>query len=194
MDVAKNPPERTIQLKNSEYQLEANALADKLHTPEADYLEKATTLKTQLASLSLLQSNGLQGHIADLVEHGYPLESVKSHLKLAYGLDLSFVTTTEELRSPSTLEQLQHKLESELSALETEYFQSMNDAIEAQRKSVFEQDEKRREVLQFINNIGFDLLPKAFTDQLLSEVRSGVTQVKQLEINPANLDLANGRF
>ena len=48
----------------------------------------------------------------------------------------------------------------------------MKQAIEQHRAEVFEQDEKTREVLTYISDIGFDLIPKKYTDQLISEIRS----------------------
>jgi len=48
----------------------------------------------------------------------------------------------------------------------------MEEAINQHREAIFEQDEKTREILQFVSGIGFDLIPKEFTDQLISEVKS----------------------
>lgn len=106
-----------------------------------------------------------------MAEHGYPLSEIKRQLCLAYGFDLSDINTLEELSTPSILEQNQKMLETELANLEEKHKKSMTQAIAAQRQSIFEQDAKRRETLQFISAIGFDLLPQHFTDQIITEIR-----------------------
>ena len=70
----------------------------------------------------------------------------------------------------------------------------MKQAIAVHREKIFEQDEKTREVLQFISNIGFDLIPKKFSDQIIGEVRSGLIVVQKMSLNPARLQLKHGRF
>lgn len=89
---------------------------------------------------------------------------------------------------------LQTANESEIQMLQETYNQAMTKAIAEQQKTVAEHDEKRRSVLQFISNIGFDLLPKSFTDQLINEVKAGLLSVKQFDLTPANLSLKDGHF
>lgn len=189
------PPLRTLQLRDSDYALEANALAPKLHIPETNYHEKILNLSKQTKTLCLLQAQAAQEHISDLASHEYSAEAIARQLSSSYGIDLSFLDNPSCLTSPSELETIESTLEAKYQALKTEYEQAMNQAIQAQREEIAEADEKKREVLKFIQNIGFDLLPKSFTDVLIQEIRSGLIQPTQLKkFNPANLDLANGHF
>ena len=49
--------------------------------------------------------------------------------------------------------------------------------ILAFREKMKEQDERTREILEFLHVTGFDLLPKDFTDQIIAEVKSNSTSI-----------------
>lgn len=136
----------------------------------------------------------MQGHIEDLAEHNAGLGEIKYQFKNVYGINLDFIDSLPELRSPSTLEAKQTKIEQQIKTLNTDYLAALDEAIQAHREEVFEQDEKTREVLKTITSIGFDLIPKKFTDQLITEIKAGTILVEDLNMNPANIDLPNGKF
>ncbi|MCW8932069.1 MAG: hypothetical protein OQL19_17775 [Gammaproteobacteria bacterium] len=113
---------------------------------------------------------------------------------MVYKIDISFIDSLDELKNPSNLEDKQNKIEAERKMLEDKYFNEMAEAIKLHREKMSEQDEKTRGVLKVIDKIGFDLIPQEQTDQLISEVKSGMIMVQGLELNPARLDLKNGNF
>lgn len=86
----------------------------------------------------------------DLVGHGYGLAHIKHQLESAYHIDLGFINDLNILSSPSQLENTQKEFEAQLKNLEASYLFAMEEAIEQYRQDRFEQDEKTREVLQFI--------------------------------------------
>jgi len=91
---------------------------------------------------------------------------------MVYKVDISFIESLEELTNPSRLETKQRNIEAEKKELEVEYRNAMDEAIKLHREKIFEQDEKTRKILTVISKIGFDLIPKEKTDQLISEVKS----------------------
>ncbi len=119
-----------------------------------------------------MQTVKIQEHIADLVNHEYGLNEIKRLLKLAYGIDADFINSLDDLASPYNLETKQAKQENKLRNVERNYNQALSTAIASHREKIFEQDEKTREVLKFISDIGLDLLPKKHTDQVINEIKS----------------------
>ncbi len=120
--------------------------------------------------VNVLQNDSVQGHIADLAEHGFSFGEIKSQFGRVYGIDLGFIESLEELTNPSALESKQEKIEAKIEEVQAKYLKARNEAIRLHRESVFEQDKQTREYLQFITDLGFDFLPKEITDQLISEV------------------------
>jgi hypothetical protein len=172
IDLSKNPPYRTLALSGSEYALEANHDLGELHKPNLAYQKQKQTITAQLKMVSILQTASIQEHIADLVNHEYQLPEIKHHLKLAYGVDVEFINSLDELASPYNLESKQTKLEAQLKSIENQYNKELSSAIASHREKIFEQDEKTRKVLKFLSDIGLDLLPKASTDKIINEVKS----------------------
>jgi hypothetical protein len=119
-----------------------------------------------------LQNKDVQGHIEDMSEHGYEFSEIQRQLKLVYKIDISFIDSLDELTNPSNLESKQKQIEADKKELENKYKEAISEAIHLQREKVFEQDEKTREILKVISDIGFDIIPKDQTDQLISEVKS----------------------
>ncbi|MCH2188444.1 hypothetical protein MK079_01285 [Candidatus Gracilibacteria bacterium] len=66
--------------------------------------------------------------------------------------------------------------------------------ILAFREKMKEQDERTREILEFLHVTGFDLLPKDFTDQIIAEVKSNSTSITGLSLDRSRIDIANGTF
>lgn len=91
------------------------------------------------------------------------------------------VTQTEELlvNQESTLARLKLKLSIQ---------------IDTFKKSVLEQDEKTREVLDFITSIGLNLIPQSIFNQLITELQTWALRIDGIKLDPQNLDLENGRF
>lgn len=172
IDTSKAPPLRELSLVNSEYALEASNSIGVLHKPEAQFLKRTGELNTTLTVLNALQTNLVQEHIEDLVEHGFSLPEVKNQLKLVYRIDIDFISSLDELTSLTSLQNKQHQFENMLEQAKVKYRLEMQVAIDQHRKEVFKEDEKTREILQFVSSIGFDLIPKERTDQLISEVKS----------------------
>ena len=172
IDLSKKPPYRTLSLAGSEYTLEANRDLGELHQPNLEYQKQKATISAQLKTVNILQTANIQEHIADLVNHEYQLSEIKRLLKLAYGINADFINTLDDLASPYNIEAKQTKLEKQLKKVENDYNQELSAAIASHREKIFEQDEKTREVLKFISDIGLDLLPKKYTDQIINEVKS----------------------
>ncbi len=57
-----------------------------------------------------------------------------------------------------------------------------------------EEKKKQIEVLSFMQNSGFDLIPKEITDSILREVQGGTLAIPWLDMNVKNIDLKNGKF
>ena len=194
VDMSSEPPLRTLALKGSDYALETKSEIGALHKPDLKYGERISELNTQLTTLNLLQSDFVQWHIQDLAEHGAGLGEIKHQFNSVYGISLDFIDTLQELRKPSALEAKQTKIEQQITSLKEQYLVALDEAIQTHRKEVFEQDEKTREVLQFVSSTGFDIIPKRLTDQLIAEVKTWSIIIEGLNINPANIDLPNGKF
>jgi len=129
-----------------------------------------------------------------LKEHGHSLAEINRQLGIVYKVDTSFIDNAEDLLSPESLETRQRQVQEELSEVRSKYQQELDEAIKAHHETTFENDEKTREILDFISSIGFDLIPKEYTDRLISEVKSGLIVINSFTVNPQNLDLKNGRF
>ena len=194
IDITKNPPYRTLSLAGSEYALEANRDLGELHKPNLDYEKQRQIISSQLKTVNILQTANIQEHIADLVNHEYELWEIIRHLKLAYGIDVDFINSLDELASPFNLEAKQNKLEEQLKKIESNYTNELSSAIANHRERIFEQDEKTRDVLKFISDIGLDLLPKESTDQIINEVKSWMIIVEGINLDPSRLDLKSWFF
>jgi len=194
IDLSKKPPYRTLSLAGSEYTLEANRDLGELHQPNLEYQKQKATISAQLKTVNILQTANIQEHIADLVNHEYQLSEIKRLLKLAYGINADFINTLDDLASPYNIEAKQTKLEKQLKKVENDYNQELSAAIASHREKIFEQDEKTREVLKFISDIGLDLLPKKYTDQIINEVKSWMIIVDGMNLNPSKLDLKSWLF
>jgi len=142
-----------------------------LHKPEGVYQKQKVEISEQLKAVNLLQTVNIQEHIADLVNHEYQLPAVKRHLNLAYGINVEFITSLDELASTHNLNSKQVELEVKLRSIEQQYNIALNLAVTNHRDKVFEQDEKTRKILEFISDIGLDLLPKEKTDQIINDVK-----------------------
>jgi len=111
-----------------------------------------------------------------------------------YGFDVSFIESLNDLASPFNLERYQSDLEKQKDSVIEKYKAEMKEAVELHRKDVFEKDKQTRAVLKVISDIGFDVIPKQFTDQLIDEVKSGSLVINGISLDPARLDLKNGNF
>ena len=100
------------------------------------------------------------------------MPEVKNQLKLVYRIDIGFIDSIEDLTSPTSLQSKQHQYEGMLEHAKVKYQLEMRIAIDKHREEIFKEDERTREILQFVSSIGFDLIPKERTDQLISEVKS----------------------
>lgn len=194
IDLSVEPPRRSLSLHGSDYDLETTVGLRDLQLPVAEFLHERDDINGRLRVLTALQSIVVQEHVADLVSHGYTLENIKGQMLRAYALDISFIVSLDVLTDPARLRDMQAEQEQALRSVEHRYVQAIQQAIVIQRKKVFEQDERTREVLEFVHGIGFDLIPKASTDQLMREVRSGFVVMHQLPIAPARLHLESGSF
>lgn len=194
IDITKKPPYRTLALAGSEYSLEANRDLGELHKPNLTYQKQKQTISSQLKAVNILQTTNIQEYIADLVNHEYQLPEVKRHLTLVYGVDINFISSLSELASPYNLESKQTKLEAQLKSIEKQYNQELSLAITNHRDKIFEQDEKTRDVLKFIADIGLDLLPKKYSDQIINEVKSWMIIVDGINLDPSKLDLKSWIF
>jgi len=161
-----------LGLGGSEYTLEANRDLGELHKPDGVYQKQKMEISEQLKAMNILQTTSIQEHIADLVNHEYQLFEVKRHLKLAYGLNVDFIESLDELASVHNLGFKQKELEAKLKSIEQQYYSALNLAVNNHRDKVFEQDEKTRKILDFISDIGLDLLPKEKTDQIINDVKT----------------------
>lgn len=194
IDVSTQPPKRTLALEGSDYALETEVWIGVLHKPEIEYSQKREVLNTKLKVVNALQTQWVQWHIEDLSEHGFSFSEIQNQFKTTYNIDISFISSLDELKNPSSLSSKQADIENQLKQVEADYRQAMMQAIKAHKEAVAESDEIKRQYLEFITNIGFDQLPKEATDQIIWEVASGQILISQININPTNLDLKNGCF
>ena len=194
IDTSTRPPMRELSLAGSAYALETTPFTGALHKPEAKFIKQRNTLNQQLQAINALQNPLIQGHVADLIDHWFNLPEIKHQLKTTYRIDISAIDSLEALRSPAILEAQQREIEADLKDINNAYTEAMRQAINQHKEEVFEQDEKTREILQFVSDIGFDLIPKKYTDQLVAEVKSWLITINAFSLAPARLDLANGKF
>jgi len=190
IDVTQRPPLRELTLEGSNYSLEAKHEIGELHQPNLDYQIERKGVATKLNTVNVLKSSVIQEHIADLVNHEYSFGEIQRNLKLVYNLDTNFITSLDQLASDFYLQNQTIELEDKLNILNRKQTKLWHEIVSTYREKIFEKDEKTREVLKFIGNIGFDLIPKENTDQILKEIQSGMIIVEGINLDPARLDLS----
>ena len=53
---------------------------------------------------------------------------------------------------------------------------------------------KKKEILRFLHNTCFDVIPQNFTDKLIAEIKLNSLIVPWLKLDPNRIDIANGNF
>lgn len=74
--------------------------------------------------------------------------------------------------------------------VERNYDKQLKELFEIEAK----EQEKKKEILEFMNTCGFDKLPKSITDRIIKELQSETITIPWLEMSRKNIDLANGHF
>ncbi len=115
-------------------------------------MQELSKFDKQLVTLNALQNESIINHVDDLVAHGYTLPEIKRQFELVYHIDISFIDSLSDLTSPESLERKQQEVEAKIKAIELEYSQALKEAEKLHREEMSEQDEKTREILQFISN------------------------------------------
>lgn len=188
-----NPPARKISLDSDSYAIDSNFPLADLHKPELEYQKAYMDTMPKIRAAWFLKTMAVQEHIKDLSEHRAGLNEIKSTLKLCYQIDVSFIENMDDLTT-SNLDSLMQKFQNTLDTAMEKYKTWLDVAIQANREKVKEQDKRKREILRFVNWIGFDLIDKQITDSLIQEVKSNSFDVQGLHLDPNRLDIANGMF
>ncbi len=188
IDTSKRPPFRSIGLTDSEYLIDSNYPVAELHKPHTEYLEIRNRLVPQIESANILKTESVQGHIEDMVEHGFSLGEVKVQLARCYRVDVSYLQTLDDLK-PESLEQFAAEMIKALDRALVETQQELHKKTLIQKEKVQEADKAKREILRFINSIGFDLIDQPHTDTLIDEIQSNSLHVEGLNLDPTRLDI-----
>lgn len=110
-------------------------------------------------------------------------------------LSLSSVNSPEELKSQ--IELIKFKI-----LMTREYIDNMhNEIVINHRKDITEllkrkseDKEKQIDVLKFMKNSWFDLIPKDITNKIIEELKSNMLLIPWLNLSISNIDLKNGHF
>lgn len=111
------------------------------------------------------------------------------------------IQSLADIGSPADLKQKIEHIKEKLQKIKT-HIQEMQAKIADKYKEdtkkllTMKSEEKKKqvEVLSFMQNSGFDLIPKEITDSILREVQGGTLVIPWLDMNVKNIDLKNGNF
>ena len=202
VDTAEVPPLRQIALNGSDYRMETE-------TPVWDFYEPTVSYETDKKPIideKLTYENNLkwfenellsvENKLNELVEKEKFLNSTweslsESDLQLRYDLEQKKIDLEEKIIDVK--EQLKES-ERKLLELEEKYKQDLRAKVKSYSDKMKERDEKTKEVLGFLKQTWFDLLPKTLTDQIIREIQWNVLDVKWIKLNQETLDLENGQF
>lgn len=79
-------------------------------------------------------------------------------------------------------------LEKEVSEIKTEYQKNLNQAKTEYIRKLKEKDEKTRKTLKFLQDIGFDMIPKSITDRVIDHINSSTIKWKLWFDAPIDLE------
>ncbi|OMH28079.1 hypothetical protein [Motiliproteus sp. MSK22-1] len=193
IDTGKNPPQRSLSLEGSDYLVEANHPLTELHKPNTKFQETKNKLLPQIQSANILKTQATQDHIVDMLEHGFSLEKVKVQIERCYMVDVSYLTTLDDLK-PESLEQFVALTTKALDRALLDYQEGLKKALLINKDEVQEADREKREILAFIHSICFDLVDQHHTNGLIREIKSNSLYVEGLSLDPTRLDIDSGCF
>lgn len=86
------------------------------------------------------------------------------------------------------------KIRSQIEAYQAGILKKYQNEVKELLSRKAEEKEKQLKVLKFMQNSGFDLIPKDITDKIIRQFQSNMLTIPGLEISPKNIDLKNGHF
>ncbi len=86
------------------------------------------------------------------------------------------------------------ELDEKIKKIEWTYDRELKEKQSIYVEKLKEQDEQTRTTLEFLHNTGFDLLPKSFTDQIITELQSNSLTVEWMNLDPQRINLVEGTF
>lgn len=179
--------------KNSE------AILQGLYKP-FDYLRNKVRENWWKQDLKTILKNAISTvskEIFSKLEDAYKTMDIKSDIQITES-DLYSFSNIDTL---SDLKLKKDKIDDKLEKIETKVWEK-EQSIKSNRKTQMEElalldsatNEKQVKVLKFMNNCGFDKLPKNITNRVIKEIESGTLTIPWLEMSIKNIDLKNGHF
>lgn len=193
IDTSKRPPHRSITLKDGEYMLDSNYPLAELSKPDIEFQATKNKLVPQIQSANILNTQSVQGHIEDMVEHGFALSEVKVQLARCYHVDVSYLNTLDDLK-PGRLEEFAAATTKALDRALLEYKEGLKRAIYMNKEKVRDADKEKRNILTFIHSVGFDLIDQHYSNALIAEIKSNSLHVEGLGLDPTRLEISSGYF
>ncbi|MDR1988243.1 MAG: hypothetical protein LBQ24_05980 [Candidatus Peribacteria bacterium] len=117
----------------------------------------------------------MKTHLEEAKRQETPLETVKNELQalnpdLYIQLGLDFLNSPDEILNRLTTHETE--LTTKKAELQAQADKARKNLISNQKEKAQEKDEIRKEVLNFIHQIGFDTLPQAVTDQIIANINA----------------------
>ena len=128
--------------------------------------------------------------IANNVEVGVVKQAIKlQNVDLYNELNLDSLTSLEQIKNTLTAMYKQKEEEKERKIKEKKGI--IDEIVRQNALSAKEIDDKKKEILNFLHQIKFDLLPKDLTDQLIYEFKSNIFSIPGVNLNKDTMDIAN---
>jgi len=201
--------ERSLKLADSDYKMEAEIdNADDLDA--VNKIQKGVNEEVKPLNSAIGSLDGLIKSIDAWSKNGNSFETIKNILKKGWeifekifkNIPLQNQAEFENIVANASsvgdliakLHTFKEPFEKSKKEKEEEAKKKIDTIIEANAKEAKDKNDKQKEILQFLNNIGFDLLPKDATDYVIARIKEWSLIVPWLNLDRWNIDIANGHF
>lgn len=122
-------------------------------------------------------------------------------IKSEYRISESDISSFNDINSPNELKNKIENIQTKLSKIQTQIKEVQLWVLKEHKlwikelvQSNKEEQEKQKEVLNFMKASWFDLIPKDITNKIITNIKSNTLTIPWLELNRNNFDLENGHF
>ena len=166
-------------MDGSDYKIESKLSNQKeinqMKETDNRYKNDLNKLNEELNILSSIMDY-IDDAIANNVEVGVVKQTIKSqNVDLYNEMNLDSITNLGEIKNTLTAMYKQKEEEKEKKIKEKKGI--VDEIVRQNALGAKEIDEKKKEVLKFLHQIKFDLLPKELTDQILNEFKSNIFSI-----------------
>lgn len=156
---------------------------------EEDFKKEMEVINRELDTLIAIME-----YVDDAITNNVELSVVKQTIKsqnvnLYNEMNLDSLTSLEQVKNAFVVMIKQKEEEKEKKIKEKKGI--IDEIVRQNALSAKEIDEKKKEILKFLHQIKFDLLPKDLTDQILNEFKSNIFGIPGLDLNKDTIDLSN---